>query len=199
MSERYSIEVYEDSVEIYGELTIEETFDFLSFFERKGYKSVILGKENTTLHLLKRDQAEVIHDQFVLTLKEEIVDYKDWLKKEIEEHSKTREKLVDVERLLKQLMSEEYKKYKELHDENQKLIKATMLMQLEDNPEIQQILDKMKLSRPMTEEEKKQSYEELVQLKTYFPHIPIPDPTNYPPKEENNDSSTKSPDSSNNS
>lgn len=187
MRERYSIEVNDESVEIYGELTIEETFDFLSFFERKGYKSVILGTENTTLHLLKRDQSEEIFDQRVTDLKEQVGDYKELLKKEIEEHSNTRGKLTDVERLLKQLMSEEHKKYKELHEENQKLIKATIATQLADNPEVQQILDKMKLSRPMTEEEKKQSYEELVQLKNDYPHIPIPDPTNYPPEGEKNE------------
>jgi hypothetical protein len=165
MRERYSIEVYENSVEIYGDLTIEETFDFLSFFERKGYKSVILGTENTTLHLLKRDQEQAIVDERVTNLKEEVGDYKEWLKKEIEDHSKTREKLTDVERLLKQLMSEEYQKYKELHDDNQKLIKATMIMQLQDNPEIQQILDKMKLSRPMTEEEKDGPFNQLLKMK----------------------------------
>lgn len=119
MHERYSIEVNDESVEIYGELTIEETFDFLSFFERKGYKSLILGKENTTLHLLKRDQAEVIHDQFILTLKEQITDYKEMYEKEIKSHHFTLERLKTVEGLMKKVMLEEYKKYKELYDENQ--------------------------------------------------------------------------------
>ena len=62
MRERYSIEVDDESVEIYGELTIEETFDFLSFFERKGYNSIILGTENSTLHMLKRNKKEEIID-----------------------------------------------------------------------------------------------------------------------------------------
>lgn len=189
MRERYSIEVYDDSVEIYGELTIEETFDFLSFFEKKGYKSVILGKENTTLHLLKRDLVEEIENQRITDLKEEVVDYKEWLKTEVEEHAKTRGKLKDVELLMKQTMTEEYKKYKALYEENQKIIRAQMLMQLRENPEVQTLLEKYIpedriISRPMTEEEKKKSYEELLQLKTYYPHIPIPDPTNYPPEGE---------------
>jgi len=187
MRERYSIEVTDEIVEIYGDLTIEEAFDFLSFFERKGYKSVVLGSENSTLRMLKRDQSEVIHDQFILTLKEQITDYKEMYEKETKSHELTLERLNTVEVLMKQVMSDEYKKYKELYDENQKLIKATMVIQLGDNPEVQQILDKMKLSRPMTEEEKKQSYEELVQLKNDYPHIPIPDPTNYPPEGEKNE------------
>ena len=63
MRETYFIEVTDESVEIYGELTIKETFDFLSFLERKGYKSVILGTKNSTLHMLKRDQKEEIIDE----------------------------------------------------------------------------------------------------------------------------------------
>ena len=166
MRERYSIEVYDDSVEIYGELTIEETFDFLSFFEKKGYKSVILGKENTTLHLLKRDLVEEIENQRITDLKEEVVDYKEWLKTEVEEHAKTRGKLKDVELLMKQTMTEEYKKYKALYEENQKIIRAQMLMQLRENPEVQTLLEKYIpedriISRPMTEEEKKQLFSAL--------------------------------------
>lgn len=160
MRERYSIEVTEESVEIYGELTIEETFDFLSFFERKGYKSVILGTENSTLHLLKRDAGEAIVDQRIIDLKDEVTDYKKWLEKEQKNHEETKEKLKDVERLLKQLMSEEYKKYKKLHDENQELMKAQTALFLHENPEVQKMLIEgnftiadRSISRPMTEEE----------------------------------------------
>lgn len=106
MRERYSIEVTDEIVEIYGDLTIEETFDFLSFFERKGYKSVVLGSENSTLRMMKRDQEEVIEKQYILDLKDEIEDYKRSFKIEEERHDETKEKLKSVERLLKDLMSE---------------------------------------------------------------------------------------------
>ena len=141
MSERYSIEVTDESVEIYGELTIEETFDYLSFFERKGYKSVILGTENSTLHLLKRDQEQVIHDEFILTLKEQITDYKEYYENEKKDHESTSQKLKDVERLLKALMSEQYEKYKKLHEENQELIKSQTCQFLHENPKVQEMLD----------------------------------------------------------
>lgn len=155
MHERYSIQVDEESVEIYGELTIEEAFDFLSFFERKGYKSLILGTENSTLHLLKKDQKEAIVDERITNLLEQVTDYKDWLQKEKTNHEQTKEKLLDVERLLKQLMSEEYKKYKKLHDENQELMKAQAALFLHENPEVQKMLieGNFQISRPLTEEE----------------------------------------------
>lgn len=140
MRERYSIEVTEESVEIYGELTIEETFDFLSFFERKGYKSVILGTENSTLHLLKRDQKETIVDQRIDDLKDEVTDYKRWLEKEQDSHAKTKEKLNDIELLIKTLMIEESEKFKKLKEENQNLIKSQTHLFLHEDPEVQRIL-----------------------------------------------------------
>mgnify|MGYP000919503454 FL=1 len=140
MRERYSIEVTDESVEIYGELTIEETFDFLNFFDRKGYKSVILGTENSTLHLLKRDPEEAKIDQRITDLKDEVVDYKRCLEKEQDAHAKTTEKLKDTERLMKSLMSEEYAKYKKLHDENLELIKNQTTLFLHENPEVRKML-----------------------------------------------------------
>lgn len=145
MRERYSIEVTDEIVEIYGDLTIEETFDFLSFFERKGYKSVVLGSENSTLRMMKRDQKEEIIEQRVTDLKDEVTEYKRWLEKEQTKHEETKSKLKDTERLLKGLMSEEYKKYKSLHDENQKLIRAQMLVQLKDNPLVEKIMENFEM------------------------------------------------------
>lgn len=103
MDEKYSIHVDEESVEIYGDLTIEETFDFLSFFERKGYKSVVPGLEDSTLRMRKIDKNENIIDQRLSDLKDEVSDYKRWLEKEQDKHEKTKQKLKDTELLLKSL------------------------------------------------------------------------------------------------
>jgi hypothetical protein len=140
MDERYSIDVSDEIVEIYGDLTIEEAFDLLSFFERKGYKSVVLGSENSTLRMMRRDQAEVIHDQFVLNLKEQITDFKDLWEKEKKSHESTAQKTKEVEALLKQLMSDEYKKYKALHEENQRLLKIQAAQYMSGDPQVQEIL-----------------------------------------------------------
>lgn len=170
MRERYSIEVTDEIVEIFGDLTIEEAFDFLSFFERKGYKSVVLGSENSTLRMMKRDQAEEIVDQRISDLKEELNDYKDYYKKEQLSHEITKNRVSEVEVLMKQVMSEEYKKYKALYEENQKIIRAQMLSQLEDNPEVKEIMSRA-ISRPMTEEEKDGAFNQLLNLKKDFPDI----------------------------
>lgn len=140
MNERYSIEVNDEIVEIYGDLTIEEAFDFLSFFERKGYKSVVLGSENSTLRMMKRDQAEVLEKQHILDILEEKEYYKDCLKSEQKSHEQTSSKLKDVEKLMKQLMSEEYERYKRLKEENDKLIKAQLNLFLHEDPRVQEIL-----------------------------------------------------------
>jgi flagellar motility protein MotE (MotC chaperone) len=140
MDERYSIEVNDEIVEIYGDLTVEEAFDFLSFFERKGYKSVVLGSENSTLRMMKRDQTEVIINEKISDLKDELEMYRDHLKQEEILHCQTKEKLQDIERLLKSLMSEEYEKYKKLKEENDKLIRAQTHLFLHEDPEVQRIL-----------------------------------------------------------
>lgn len=142
MAQRYSIEVDQETVEIYGDLTIEEAFDFLSFFERKGYKSVVLGSENSTLRMMKRDQGEAIVNEKIAEIKDELEMYKDHLKHEESLHCHTKDKLQDVERLMKSLMSENYKKYQKLHQENMELLKAQCIQQLSENPEVLQILNK---------------------------------------------------------
>lgn len=202
MRERYSIEVTDEVVEIYGDLTIEEAFDFLSFFERKGYKSLVLGSENSTLRMMRRDQKEEIIDQRVTDLKDEVLDYKRWLEKEQDRHEETKKKLNSVELLLKTLMSEEHEKYKKLHAENMKLLRDQCISELQKNPEVQEMMDKFKMGAdpegtemaypfdwtypkmtPIPDccstPERQEQYEQLVQLKNDFPHIPIPSPSDY--------------------
>jgi hypothetical protein len=58
MLERYSIEVGEGCVIIYGTLTIEEAFDYLNFFDKKGYNSVGPGYQNSALVIYKEDEKE---------------------------------------------------------------------------------------------------------------------------------------------
>jgi flagellar motility protein MotE (MotC chaperone) len=128
-------------VQIYGDLTIEEAFDFLSFFERKGYKSVVIGEENSTLRMMKIDQKDKIIDQRVRDLKDEVANYKKWLSIEKESHEETEKKLKSVEVLLKTLMSEEREKYKKLHEENEKIIRSQMIMELKRDPKVQKIMD----------------------------------------------------------
>lgn len=54
MLERYSIEVSDGAVVIYGNLSIEEAFDFLNFFDKKGYNSIGVGHQNSALVIYKQ-------------------------------------------------------------------------------------------------------------------------------------------------
>jgi hypothetical protein len=62
MNERYSIEVSDDCVLIYGDLSIRETFDFLSFFDQQGFKSVVSGHENSTLCMMTKEYSKIQKD-----------------------------------------------------------------------------------------------------------------------------------------
>lgn len=55
-NERYSIEVWEDYILFHGSMTIEEAFDFMNFFEKKGFNEVSIGEENSCLCLMKIDE-----------------------------------------------------------------------------------------------------------------------------------------------
>lgn len=52
-AERYTIEVNENVVYIYGYLTIREMFDHLNYFDREGYTCVCPGTENSSICLLR--------------------------------------------------------------------------------------------------------------------------------------------------
>lgn len=142
MREKYSIEVNEDYIEIFGDLTIEETFDFLNFFEKKGFKSVVNGYENSSLRMTKIGQDEIRDNEYISSLKEDIKFYKDLLEKEKSFHAFSKKKLSDVENLLKTLMEESKDKTLTLLKENEKLKKEIKLEELKESPEVRDILNK---------------------------------------------------------
>ena len=51
MNERYSIECSEGEALIHGYLTITEAFDFLSYYEKKGFTCLIPGDQNSCMRL----------------------------------------------------------------------------------------------------------------------------------------------------
>lgn len=64
MEPRYSIEVSKDRVEVSGEISIREAFDFMNFFEQQGFNSLIFGESTLTM---SRETIEKFNE-----LKEEI-------------------------------------------------------------------------------------------------------------------------------
>jgi hypothetical protein len=100
MHERYSVKVREHIVEIFGELTIEEAFDFLNFFEKKGYNSVIIGDENSTLILRKRDEEE--KEDSICENYEGM--YEKFYNTEVQKNEILKEKIRELEILIKKLI-----------------------------------------------------------------------------------------------
>lgn len=184
MHERYSIEVNDEIVEIYGDLTIEEAFDFLSFFERKGYKSVVIGSENSTLRMMKIDHDELNENKYVKELKEEISHGKSLLNKTEKLLEESQEKLKHTESLFKKLMHEEKEKYKKLQKENSELIKSGIVNKLKDSPVVQEAInffdDEFDDDCEQNKEKLKQElYENLIKLKNDYPYIPMPKITDF--------------------
>jgi hypothetical protein len=62
MDEIYSIHVNEETVVINGELTIEEAFDFINFFEKKGFKNISNGYDSA-LHMTKKTEQEITEQE----------------------------------------------------------------------------------------------------------------------------------------
>lgn len=138
--ERYSIEVSDDFVEIHGDLSIEEAFDYMNFFDKKGYKSLRTGWENSTLLLARKDIAQKQEEIRQEAAKQSEAMYEQFYQSERKEHDKTKERVRQLEDLMKQLMSEEYQKYKALKEENDKLVKNQTVQFLHEDPQVQRIL-----------------------------------------------------------
>lgn len=197
MRTRYSIEVTDEVVEIHGDLTIEESFDFLSFYERKGYKSVTMGDENSTLRMMKRDREECLNNQRIFDLEHELKLKENIITKEKCDHQETKDTLSHAQALIKSLRSEEYTKYKKLHEENREIIRSQCISRLEKSEEAKEIIDSQEVkqpyvtieaykslvdeflkqmviecvSSPMTEDEKETNLNQLLQLRKDYPDI----------------------------
>lgn len=143
---RYSIEVDEEIVEIYGNLTIEEAYDFINFFDKKGYKTLTPGSENSTIRLWKKDYKELLEEINKKEKEEEEETYKSLYKKEEEYHRCTKNQLEQVESLVKLMFNEESDKVKVLKDKIYVLEKHLKQTKLADNPEFQKILNGFNVS-----------------------------------------------------
>jgi len=175
MDERYSIEVNDDAVVIWGDLSIEETFDFLNFFDKKGYKSLTHGYENSTIYMRRKsiEQAEeaVRIAEHVNTEK-----FYENLYDESKERIKKLEKdILSLEQLIKDLMTDEKKKQARIQRENDELHRARQIQALSQDPvaikAIQDFHGMDRISRPMTEEEKGGAFNQLLNLKKDYPDI----------------------------
>jgi hypothetical protein len=142
-NERYSIEVSDNSIIIYGDLSIEETFDFLNFFDRKGFKSITNGDDNSALYMRRKSieeagreiqqQEHIESELFFQNLYDDLRQINKKLESDI----------INLENLIKDLMTDEKKKQYALLKENEFLIRSLSLSQLSKNPEAIKIVENL--------------------------------------------------------
>jgi type I site-specific restriction-modification system R (restriction) subunit len=102
IGERYSIEVSEGLVVIHGKLSIEEAFDFLNFFEKKGFDEVGIGQENSALCLYNNKAIYGDKDEEPVIPEKDI--WESFYEEKSKENEKLRERIKQLERLIKQLL-----------------------------------------------------------------------------------------------
>lgn len=171
MHERYSIEVDDESVMIYGDLSIEEAFDFLNFFDKKGFKSLTLGYENSTIYMRRKSIEQVEEDVRIRDHKLSEKFYENCHEAEKKEHEKTRNRVKELESLVKTIISDKSERIRNLEKVNAQLLKSLQLDKLKNDAGIQELLSGFGMSRPMTEEEKDGPFNELLKLKKDPPDI----------------------------
>lgn len=139
MTEKYKIEVSDECVEITGTLTIREAFDFLNFFEREGYTTLEDWGEKTTLYLRKRDLDKELTDR----VNEETLSDLNVTKIRLEESDKSnkdfKQRINDLEYLIKKITLDDKEKSDKLKDANHKLQQFKALENLKNSSQAAQI------------------------------------------------------------
>lgn len=141
MDERYSIEVSDDTVLIYGHLSIEEAFDFLNFFDKKGFKSIDLSVDGSTLRFRRKSIEESEEEIREAEHKSSEAFYEGLYEASKQQVEKLGYKIRQLEGLIKELMQTEQEKQARLFKENESLRRSQMLLNLKNNPEVQQALE----------------------------------------------------------
>jgi hypothetical protein len=125
---------------IYGDLSIEEAYDYLSFFERKGFKSLTLGHENSSLSFRRKSIEQVEEDVREVEHKLSEKFYENCHEAEKKEHKKTRNRVAELESLVKTIISDKSERIKILEKSNADLLKRIQLNKLEESEEIKKLI-----------------------------------------------------------
>ena len=143
MHERYSIEVDDESVMIYGDLSMEEAFDFLNFFEKKGYNRLTLGHENSTISMMKKSIEEA---QEAVRIAEHISSekfYQSLYEQQLEDAKGHIQKIQDLESLVKKIMVDKDERIKEMGLAIETLCKRLQLQKLENSEYVKEIMNEI--------------------------------------------------------
>ena len=138
--ERYTIQVSDNFVEIKGDLTIEEAFDYINFFDKKGFKSITSGWDNSTM-LLSRKGVEEKWEEIEKKERIESESMYENLYKQLQEKERiSKRKIEELENLMRAMFSDENEKVKKLQEENDILIKKLKIMSMKEGEEIKKLL-----------------------------------------------------------
>lgn len=105
IDERYSIQVADDYILFHGNMTIEEAFDFMNFYEKKGFNEVSIGEENSCLCLMKRDRQEEERSEIKKELDDVVKFHNERIKEFHTEKDDLRRRIVELESLIKTLLN----------------------------------------------------------------------------------------------
>jgi hypothetical protein len=139
MKEKYNIAVSDELVEITGNLTIREAFDFLNFFEREGY-GILEGGEYGTTFCIRKGSAEQERRELINKESIEYIETLEFDKKQLnEEKEKLKERVTILEHLIKKMGSEGIDIHSRLKEATDNLAKFRALEKLKNSPEAAEI------------------------------------------------------------
>lgn len=104
IDERYSIQFSDDYILFHGNMTIEEGFDFINFYEKKGFNEISMGHENSCLCLMKKDKESEEKTKFQKECDESISFYKTLYEGQVERNNQLKKKIIELESLIKTLL-----------------------------------------------------------------------------------------------
>jgi hypothetical protein len=143
-SGRYSMEVSDYSVEVYGEITIREAFDLIHYFDQQGYTHLSIGHENSTMRITK----EQIQDE-----KEPPNLYEVLLKDSEETCRQLRATSKSQDEFIRLILSEDALITKDLKNEIEKLRKEKKMNEMMQNSLVKEIFTKLNVEEGEDNEE----------------------------------------------
>ncbi len=169
MDERYSIEVNDEAVVIYGDISIEEAFDFMNFFEKKGFKS--LSTDDSTLYMRKKSIPQIEETVRVAEHVNSEKFHELLHDQEKKSHEKTKTRVSELESLVKTIISDKSERIRVLEKINEANLKLIAMHKLQCDEGIREMMqgfnytENSPISRPMTQEEKDGAFNQLLNMK----------------------------------
>lgn len=136
--ERYSIEVSDYCVEVYGQITIREAFDLIHYFDQQGYTHLSIGHENSTMRITKEQPQDPEEPQNL---------YEILLKDQEETSRQLKEKVKFQDQFIQSLINDHDCEINCLRHSNEKLEKENKINEMRSNPLVKEIFNNLTLKQ----------------------------------------------------